>query len=110
MKLPNPHQAVIDDSKLLDYCLNFDHVDGKHKARVFKSALNLTSENFQELKLALLEAIKKFDAIPDKKNPYGQKYIINFPITRENKTAMIHSVWIIRNNEQFPRLITCYVI
>ncbi|WP_369800422.1 DUF6883 domain-containing protein [Microcystis panniformis] len=39
---------------------------------------------------------------------YRQKYVIDFPLTHQNKTAIIHSVWIIRNDENFPRLVTCY--
>ncbi|SKB11678.1 conserved hypothetical protein [Planktothrix sp. PCC 11201] len=110
MKLPNPENAIIDEQKLAGYSLNPNHSEGKHKARVFKSALNLTLDNLDELKNALLFAVKTYDAIPDKTNTYGQKYIIDFLLTRENKTAIIHSVWIIRNNEQIPRLVTCYIL
>ncbi|MFB2833651.1 DUF6883 domain-containing protein [Floridanema evergladense] len=110
MKLPNPENAIIDEQKLAGYSLNPNHSDGKHKARVFESALNLTLDNLDELKNALLLAVRTYDAIPDKINAYGQKYIIDFPLTRENKTAIIHSVWIIRNDEQFPRLVTCYIL
>jgi hypothetical protein len=42
MKLPNPHKAVVEISKLRDYSLNVDHSVGKHKARVFRAALGLT--------------------------------------------------------------------
>ncbi|WP_369750951.1 DUF6883 domain-containing protein [Calothrix sp. PCC 7507] len=31
-------------------------------------------------------------------------------MTRANKQAMIQSIWIVRNDENFPRLVTCYVI
>lgn len=110
MKLPNPEKTFIDEQKLIGYSLNFNHNEGQHKARVFKSALNLTIDNLEELKTALFQAVKIYDAIPDKINPYGQKYIIDFPLTRENKTAIIHSVWIVRNNENFARLVTCYVL
>jgi len=110
MKLPNPEKTLIDDNKLIGYSLNPEHSDGQHKARVFKSALNLTINNVEELKIALLKAVKTEDAIPDKINPYGQKYIIDFPLTRDNKTAIIHSVWIVRNDENFPRLVTCYIL
>jgi hypothetical protein len=47
---------------------------------------------------------------PNGENAYGQKYIIDFPMTRLNKEAIIHSVWIVRNNEDFPRLVTCYIL
>ncbi|MBE9126043.1 MULTISPECIES: DUF6883 domain-containing protein [unclassified Coleofasciculus] len=110
MKLPNPERAIIDSQKLAGYCLNPKHPDGQHKARVFKSALDLDSDDIEELEAALLQALQAHDAIPDKRNPYGQKYIIDFPMTRGDKQAIIHSVWIIRNNEDFPRLITCYVL
>jgi hypothetical protein len=110
MKLPNPDNAYIDDSKLAGYCLNFSHAEGQHKARVFKSALGLTIEHLENLKNALLEAVKSYDAIPDNRNQYGHNYTIDFPMTHGNKTATIHSVWIIRNSENFPRLVTCYIL
>lgn len=110
MKLPNPDKILIDSRKLTGYSLNLNHDEGKHKARVFKSALNLTIDDLEELTNALLHAVKTYDAIPDKINPFGQKYVIDFPLSRQNKTAIIHSVWIIRNNENFPRLVTCYVL
>lgn len=110
MKLPNPEKTFIDNNKLAGYSLNVNHDEGKHKARVFKSALNLTIDNIEELKQALLEAVKTYEAIPDKANSYGQKYIIDFPLTRDNKTAIVHSVWIVRNDENFPRLVTCYLL
>ena len=110
MKLPNSEKAIVEDNKLTGYCLNPTHTDGQHKARVFKSALNLTIDHVNELKTALLSAVQTEDAILDKKNAYGEKYIIDFPLTRENKTATIHSVWIVDNREKIPRLITCYII
>jgi hypothetical protein len=106
-KSPN---AYIDDNKLVGYSLNFRHAEGQHKARVFKAALGLTVENLAELKNALLEAVKTYDAILDKSSQYGQKYVIDFPMTRNNKTAIIHSVWIIRYTENFPRLVTAYIL
>ncbi len=110
MKLPNPENTLIDNNKLSGYSLNFNHYDGQHKARVFKAALNLTIENIEELKTALLLAVKNHKAIPDQANSYGQKYVIDFPLNRENKTAIIHSVWIVRYTENFARLVTCYIL
>ena len=43
--LPNGDRAVVDIAKLTDYCLNPQHEDGKHKARVFASALGLGRED-----------------------------------------------------------------
>ncbi|MFM6897086.1 MAG: hypothetical protein ACKPKF_07245, partial [Microcystis panniformis] len=37
-------------------------------------------------------------------------FVNDFPLNHQNKTAIIPSVWIIRNDENFPRLVTCYVL
>ncbi len=95
MKLPNPNLAVIDDRKLAGYSLNLDHDEGKHKARVFKAALNMDVSHLEELKQALRSALESHDAFPAARNAYGQKYVIDFPLTREEKTAIIHSIWIV---------------
>ncbi len=109
MKLPNPEQAVINSQKLSGYCLNPQHHDGQHKARVFQSVLGLKQENEEELYNALQEALKNYTATFDGQNNYGNKYTIDFPMTRNNQQATIHSVWIVRFDENFPRLVTCYI-
>jgi hypothetical protein len=110
MKLPNPNDAIIEMRKLLTYCLDPEHSEGQHKARVFRSALGLTQDNADELVAALLEAVQTQDAVPVNRNPYGQKSVIDFIMTRGDRQALIHSVWIVRNTETFPRLITCYIL
>jgi hypothetical protein len=110
VKLPNSEKAIVDDDKLIGYCLNPNHRDGRHKARVFKAALDLDVDNVEELEEALLEAVKNYDAVPGKVNQYGQKYVIDFPMNRGEKTALIRSVWIVKNEDLIPRLVTCYVL
>lgn len=110
MKLPHFERAVVEIEKLQDYCLNVEHSKGKHKARVFASALSLTTEHAEELRNILFIAAQTYDATPTKQNEYGQSYIIDFTITRSDKQALIRSSWIIRTGEDFPRLTTCYVI
>ncbi|HLO47078.1 MAG TPA: hypothetical protein VK211_01425 [Kamptonema sp.] len=110
MKLPNPEQAIIDEEKLSGYCLNPRHSDGQHKARVFQSALGMGIEDADELRMALLQAIQTTDAVLDKRSPYGQKYQIDFLMIREEKQATVRSVWIVRDDEDFPRLVTSFVL
>ena len=95
--------------KLEGYSLNRDHSEGRHKAIVFQSALGLNQNNAEDLRAALRQALKTHDAIPTKRTAYGQKYQIDFDLTRNNSTALIRSVWILRHNETIPRLITCYI-
>ncbi len=110
MRLPNPEKTILDIRKLAAYCLDPDHTEGKHKARVFRAALELTFETADELRQALLTAVQTNDATPIERNPYGQKYQLDFSLTRLNKTATIRSVWIVREAEDFPRLVTCYIL
>ena len=109
-RLPNPDKAIINIDKLAGYCLNPEHQDGQHKARVFKSALNLGIEDVEVLRTALLKAVSDQMAIPTKPNAYGQKYIIDFEMNHSGKMAKVRSAWIVRNDEKFPRLVTCYVL
>ncbi|QIZ71236.1 DUF6883 domain-containing protein [Oxynema aestuarii] len=109
MKLPNPDLALIPFEKLEGYSLNPNHSEGQHKAIVFQSALGIGLEEAEELRVALRQALKTEDAIPTNRNSYGQKYQIDFEMTRESRSAIIRSVWIIRQNEDFSRLITCYI-
>jgi hypothetical protein len=43
MLIPNAENAVVDIRKIRDYCLNPEHDDGKHKARIFLSTLGMTA-------------------------------------------------------------------
>jgi hypothetical protein len=45
-----------------------------------------------------------------RKTDYGQRYLIEFELSHGRKTARVRSIWIIRTGENFPRLVTCYVV
>jgi len=108
MKLPNPERQSSIGKKLLTYCLNLEHPDGQHKARV-KSALGIGLDEVEELQLALLQAIQIYEAFPTKCNQHG-RMCIDFKMTRLDKQAVVRSAWIVRNTEDFSRLVTCYVL
>jgi hypothetical protein len=110
MKLPNPEQALISPEKLEGYSLNPNHSEGKHKALVFQSALGIGQAQAEELRTALRQALLTQDAIATTRNPHGQKYRIDFEMVRDTQQAIVRSVWIVRDNEDFPRLITCYIL
>ena len=80
MKLPNADRVNVDLKKLQEYSLNADHRTGRHKARVFSSALGRTREDAEILRQTLLEVARKYDAVPQLKDDYGQRYRIDFPL------------------------------
>jgi hypothetical protein len=110
MKLPNPDQAVVSLSKLRDYCLNPIHPKGRHKARVFASALGLFLGDAEFLRVILLRAARSAEAIPTLRDEFGQRYIIDFHMAGPKGEATIRSGWIILWGEDFPRFLSCYVL
>ncbi|HTJ29975.1 MAG TPA: hypothetical protein VL346_05725 [Acidobacteriaceae bacterium] len=111
MKLPNGEDAVVEISKLRDYVLSLIHPLGRHKARVFLSALDMSAADAEELRLALKVAAKSENAIAGAFDVYGARYIIDFVMHRANgREALVRSSWIVRRNEAFPRFVTCYLL
>jgi hypothetical protein len=110
MKLPNPEQAVVDIAKLRDYCLNVEHPRGRRKARVFAAALGLTAADADMLRNALLVAARSEEATPTEQDSYGQRYVVDFSMIGPAGGATVRSSWIIRRDEDFPRLTSCYVL
>ena len=110
MFVPNAENAVVDIRKLTDYCLSPIHEIGKHKAAVFESALDLTAENAEQLKDALLEAVQSNKAEAGRFDKFGQRYTVDFEMEIGTKKATVRSGWIIETNEANPKLTTCFVL
>lgn len=109
MKLPNGDRAIVDIHKLEDYCLNPQHPRGRHKARVFAS-VGIQESHAEEFRTILLGVARSSEAYPTAETPYGQRYIIDFDLTRQGRKARIRSTWIVRTGEELPRLTSCYVL
>ena len=107
MLVPNAERAIIDIRKLRDYCLNPLHDEGKHKARLF-AAIGLTANEAEELQTILLQVVKTSEASLGRRDSYGQRYIIDFPLSWRGKETVIRSGWIIEHGIETPRLTTCY--
>ncbi|MDO8466017.1 MAG: hypothetical protein Q7S46_12325, partial [Gallionella sp.] len=110
MKLPNADRAVVEIEKLRDYCLSSSHPRGRHKARVFVTALGITADDSEELKQAILSAVITEEATSKERDGYGQRYVVDFSMSRQGKEAVVRSSWIIRSGEDTPRLTSCYVL
>jgi hypothetical protein len=109
-KLPNPENALVETRKLRDYCLSPEHPRGRHKARVFASALGLTVDDSQELRRALLAAALSEEALVAEEDEYGQRYMLDFEMSTEMGSAVVRSGWMVRSGEDFPRFTSCWVL
>ena len=110
MRLPNGDRADLG-TKLEDYVLNPRHREGRHKARLFESALDITLTNTGVLRQAILSAAENSaDAEPFGNNGHGERYVLRFALETEKGSATVLTAWIVRDGEDFPRLVTCYIL
>ena len=110
MKLPNGNRADLG-LKLEEYALNPQHRDGRHKARVFESALGITLADPSPLRRAILAAAATSDEVEARgDNGYGSVYVLRFPLQTAKGSAVILTAWIVRHGEDVPRLTTCYIV
>ncbi len=109
MKLLNPQKAILGD-KLQRYSLNFQHSLGKHKALIFQKRLGIILANKKILEKALIQAIQNQEAIFYKQDSFGIHYDVKFYLETEWGSSWILSSWIIRYEENFPRLTNVYPV
>ena len=110
MRLPNGEHAVADLVKLRDYVLNPQRPRGRHKARVFASALDIRQSHAESLRAGLLRAALEENAVEGEQDSYGLRCIVDFKCVRAEKSAIVRSHWIILSDEDSPRLVTCFVL
>jgi hypothetical protein len=72
--------------------------------------LGLTAADAEELKSALLAAAESEEAVPGENDEYGWRFAVDFVMHRAHLEARVRSSWIIRRDEDFPRLTSCYVV
>lgn len=110
MRLPNGEKAVVNIVKLRDYCLNPGHPEGRHKARVFRSALGIGPEGAAGLRNRLRAAARIEEVRAAEVDQYGSRYVLDFTMRYREREAIVRAAWIIRASEDFPRLTSCYVL
>jgi hypothetical protein len=107
MLIPNGELAIVDIRKLRDYCLNLNHDVGKHKARLFLSILGMNVDDAEDLRQILLVAIVTYEAVLQRRDDFGQRYTLDFPIEWQSKKAILRSGWIVEHDSEIPKLTTC---
>ena len=95
MRLPNGDRAIVDIRKLRNYCLNPHHLRGRNKARVFAS-VGIREPDAEILRSALLDAAVNADSQLGSQDEFGQRFFIDFDLTRHARTVSVRSAWIIR--------------
>lgn len=106
--LPRAEDAIVEDSKVSGYLLNFDHDDGKHKAAFFV-AFGFSPDQGEQLAEALRSHAIRNDVTKAVASPYGVRYVVEGPMSApDGREPGVRSVWIIDEGEELPRLVTAY--
>ena len=108
--LPHADRAVIDLRKLREYVLSADHVRGRHKARVSARALGIGPDDAAWLRDRIVEALPGAAAVQTADTPYGTLYQADLTLDTSRGAAVVRTAWIVRRDEAFPRLTTCFVL
>jgi len=109
-RIPHVDRAILDLTKLEDYCLSADHPRGRHKARVFREALGIGAREAAWLRQALLEGVRTSEAAEVGKDSFGTRWRADVVVVRQNRRIVIRTLWILRTDEQAPRFVTCWVL
>ncbi len=109
-KLPNAENALVDIRKITDYLLDPLHHRGRHKARVFRSALGIGREDAEWLRERLLSAAHNEEARFTYRDEFGERYQLDFILVGLDRDVTIRSSWIVLYGETFPRFTGCYIL
>ena len=110
MKLPGGGNPVVDERKIVDYLLSPNHPVGRHKAKVFSSALGLTAEGAFLLATALRQAAGTGEAVVTAQDSYGARCRIDFVMTLGDKSATIRSAWLAPTAGGSPIFLMAFVL
>ena len=91
MRLPNADQAIVEIAKIRDYCLNPIHPRGKHKARVFRSALRLEQKDSELLRQMILGRIGVAECSAEEEDEYGKRFIAVLKIEWQGREALVRT-------------------
>ena len=110
MNLPFADRAKVEQSKIVDYLLAFDHPEGAGKAAFF-TRFGFTASGWKILAEALITHAKIHSVSSHTESKYGTKYRIDGPIScPDGRTPLIRTVWIIDIGTDTPRLVTAHPV
>ena len=108
MSLPNADRAIVDPAKIRDYLLAMAHPVGRFKARFFAS-LGYAAAQWELLRDDVLAVGRSGSVCNETATNYGRVFevdgILNAP---SGRSVAVRTVWIIRTEEDFPRLVTAF--
>ena len=97
-------------TKLLDYSLCPSHPVGAHKARLFREALGIKAQDAGSIAELLRWVAAHATASSEHEDSHGKRFSVDFVLETWPGSAVVRSAWIIRSEEDLPRLTTVFVL
>ena len=108
--LPRAEQAVVPREKLEGYLLDPTHEVGRHKSRVFASALGIHQRDWRYLRDQLKAAVVNVPVAGVNRVPWGVVYEVVVPVRGLNgQTRDVMTIWLVSDDDEPPRFVTGYV-
>jgi hypothetical protein len=109
VRLPRAGRAVIATEKLVGYALDPEHPRGRHKARVFASALGIEQKDWPYLHDQLAAGVVDAPVRGTRITPFGVLYDIVVLVDGLNgATVPVATIWLVQGARP-PRLISTWV-
>jgi hypothetical protein len=108
VQLPNGNKAEISRQKLIGYCLNPNHASGKHKAKVFASALGITADNVEILYELIQTAAIEGEVVQENTTEFGRQFKVDWTIPETN-SVILRTIWEISHLNSNPRLVSAFI-
>ena len=75
------------------------------------ATLGMSASDADKLREVLLSSAAKNDgASLIGEDEYGRRYSLDIHVVFASREATIRSAWIVKTSEDFPRLVSCYVL
>jgi hypothetical protein len=108
MSLPNFEHAIVAYEKIAGYLLNPERPEGGDKCAFF-IRFGFSVAQWEVLASALIDHATRNEVVKTEVTKYGTRYVVEGPVKSPDKrNPDVRSVWFIRNDEKFPRLVTAY--
>lgn len=105
--MPNASTAATPEKKFVDYLLNPNHKEGKHKAHVIESVLGYNRDNWSEFSDKVFREVEKSPVSTITTTKHGTKYKVPVIVYgKKGRFLRLNTVWQIDNKSNVPRLIT----
>ena len=107
-RLPRAEYAYVEEPKVRSYLLNFEHEQGKSKAKFFTNR-GFAADDWNSLAQSLVTQGQNNPLSKSTDTPYGVRYQVdcNCP-TPDQTNPCIRTVWEVAPSADNPRLVTAH--